>query len=96
MRPAQFGTQCVPNWKLQEKRPHIPQIAFIKPPAEFASQGVSQIGQQPFAVSCSRLTSLLEFHDVPANFPIRDDLGRVGRAQHLLPCVDDQVAQGLQ
>ena len=66
VRPTQFGTQCVPNWKMQEERPHIPQVALIKAPAEFASQGIGQIGQQPFSISCPRLASLLEFHDVPA------------------------------
>ncbi len=23
MRPAQFGTQCVPHWKQEEKLPHV-------------------------------------------------------------------------
>ncbi len=30
MRPAQFGTQCVPNWEREEKGTHVPQIPLIE------------------------------------------------------------------
>ena len=40
MGPAQFGTQCVLNWKCEIESAHIAQIAYIEP--------FSKLHRQPF------------------------------------------------
>ena len=45
VRPAQFGTHCVPNWKGLKKRPHVAQVALIKALAELGSELLGQHGQ---------------------------------------------------
>jgi len=45
-----IGTHCVPYRKCLVKRAHMPQVAFIKPLAEFRRQPFSQSRQELYAI----------------------------------------------
>jgi len=96
VRPAQFGTQCVPNREAQEEGPHVAQVAFIEALAELASEGVGQIGQQSFAVGGPGSTALLELDDVPPDLPVGLHLDGIHRPQHLPTPLGDHATQRLQ
>ena len=70
MGPAQFVTQCVTYWKCLIKKPHISQIACIKPFAEFRSQPSGQLFQDLLAILRAGFSVLLIFHDQSADLPI--------------------------
>jgi hypothetical protein len=91
VRPAQFGTQCVPIWKRLEKRTHVAQVAFVKPLAKLLRQGLPQLRQQALAIGGPGLAALLELHDVPADVPTGLHLHHIDLAQHLLACLSDQA-----
>jgi hypothetical protein len=83
MRPTQFGTQCVPNWKHLKKVPHIAEISLVKPLPEPPRQRFRQGRQQPLAIARPRCTALLILHDVPSDLPVGLHLDAIHRPQHL-------------
>ena len=96
MRPVQFVTQCVTNWKRLIKHPHIAQIAGFKTPAKLLRQAFGQLRHQARAIRCARLALLLEIHDMAANFPTGMNQDRIHRTQRLRARLHDQFAQAAQ
>jgi hypothetical protein len=94
VRPAQFVTQCVTNWKGVVKQAHVTQVGRIKPPAKLAGEGLRQLGQQPFAVGSACLASLLKIHNVPPHLPTGLHLHHVHSTQRLLAALRNEAAQG--
>jgi len=94
--PAQFGTQCVPNWKCLKESPHIAQIPLIKTLAEFRCQFPSQAAEKMRAVFCSGCTALLKFNNMPSHFPSCAHLYNINRAQRLPVCLLYKAAQFTQ
>ena len=67
MRPAQFGTQCVPNWICKIQLAHGAKVSFREPLPEFGCQPLGQVFHQMLAVFCA---VALRFDDLPADLPI--------------------------
>ena len=80
MGPAQFGTQCVLNWKREIKLPHVTEIADI--------EALSKLGGQPFRDVFQHLLAVSGPVVFSAGFKIR--LGRSSNRQppwrRLPPC----------
>ena len=62
MRPAQFGTQCVSNWKCLKKSTHVAKIPPIKP---LPLTPVSAPPPDPPRVPCRWLHALLRPAQIP-------------------------------
>lgn len=93
MSPTQFGTHCVPNWKLLIKVPHVAQVTFIKPFPKPRRQHLRQRRQQSCPVDRSFGSSLFKFDDVPADLAAGLHLKRIDRAQDFLASLADQLAK---
>ncbi|WP_297576848.1 hypothetical protein [uncultured Deefgea sp.] len=83
MRPAQFGTHCVPNRERLKKSTHMAQIALVKPLSKFHRQARSQTGNQPCAIRRPHCAALLKLNNMPPNFPASARLNHVHPAQGL-------------
>ena len=93
MGPAQFVTQCVTLWKCLIKKPHITQIRGIEAFTKLRRKCFRQNWQQPFSISCTLCSSLLEFNDMPSNLPAGMYLKRINGAQHFTACLLDQLTE---
>ena len=93
MRPAQFVTQCVTNRKSLVEQTHVAQVRGIEALTELSRQLTGQRRQQLLAVGGTRLPTLLEFNDMPADFPAGLHLNRIHRTHGLLPGLADQLSQ---
>lgn len=96
MCPCQFVTQCVPNWKSLEKPSHVAQIACVKTRAELQRQRFGQPDHELRPIRCTLRSTLLELHDMPADFPTGLYLHRIHGAQGLMASLLNQLAQGAE
>ena len=95
MRPTQFDTQCVSNFRLGRIRlveqAAIPQMRLTKPVAEFGRQLAGYSLQQPFAVCRSLIPLLLLYDDSPSNQPVRERHRGVDVANDTPPRKDNDI-----
>lgn len=67
----QFGRHCLRNWPAQIEKPHLPEVAFGKAPAESCREILSEPLQKCLSVTSSFQARLFVFHDPLADQPIR-------------------------
>lgn len=91
MRPAQFGTHCVPNWKTLEKQAHVPQVALIKTSPELSRQTLGKYSQLLCAIGSARLPLLFVLDNQAANFPVAGNHGLIDALAHLVARLLDDL-----
>jgi hypothetical protein len=70
MRPAQFGTHCVPNWEGLVESPHIAQISLIKALPKLYGEMFCKFNHPLFAVFGPALSVLFLFSNERTDIPI--------------------------
>ena len=93
MRPAQFTTQCVANWKQLIEDPHMAKVRNVESAPELLAEGARQKRQEPGAVHGPYGSPLLKLHDVAANLPAGLYLDDIDRPKRLLARSLDQRAK---
>lgn len=71
MRPIQFGTQCVPNWKRQIELTHFTKLTSVKSLAEIRRQALGKTLQQRITIPGTIFAALLFLDNAPSDFPVR-------------------------
>ena len=95
MRPTQFDTQCVSNFRLGwirlVEQAAIPQMRLTKPVAEFGRQLAGYSLQQSFAVCCALAPLLLLHDDSPPDQPVRERHRGIDVANDTPPRKDNDI-----
>ena len=95
VRPCQFDTQCVSNFRLGwirlVEQAAIPQMRLTKPVAEFGRQLAGYSLQQSFAVCCALAPLLLLHDDSPPDQPVRERHRGVDVSNDTSPRKDNDI-----
>ena len=71
VRPTQFGTHCVPNWKKTVKLPHKAQVSGIEALPEFCRELRGEGFEAAGAVVGAVAAALFLFYDFATDLPVR-------------------------
>ena len=89
MRPAQFVTQCVTNWKRSVEEAHVAEIRGVETASELGGKRVGQRRKETLSVRRPLRAVLLVLYDLPSDLLIGLNLNLVHGACDPLPCIRD-------